>query len=54
MIRRIKAEFMRTLHLPRFTMKKGDVWEVRVDRLQKEGFSLGGGFVQNDDYKVII
>jgi hypothetical protein len=52
MIRRVKAEFTRTLHLPRFTVNKGDKWEVRVDRLQKDGFTLGGGFILNDDYKV--
>ena len=40
MIKRIKVEFTRTLHLPRFTVNKGMTWEVRVDRLQKEGFSL--------------
>ena len=53
MIKRIKVEFERTLHLPRFTMKKGDAWEVRVDRLEEHGFSLGGGFVSNDEYKVL-
>jgi hypothetical protein len=52
MIKRIKAEFTRTLHLPRFTVNKGDVWEVRVDRLEKGGFKLAGGFVCNDEYKV--
>jgi hypothetical protein len=53
MIKRIKAEFTRTLHLPRFTVKKGEVWEVRVDRLERFGFKLAGGFVSNDEYKVI-
>tara|TARA_R110000851_G_C12780270_1_gene535236 strand:+ start:103 stop:267 length:165 start_codon:yes stop_codon:yes gene_type:complete len=53
MIKRIKAEFTRTLYLPRFTMQKGDTWEVRVDRLEKYGFKLAGGFVLNDDYEVI-
>tara|TARA_R110000850_G_scaffold86826_2_gene186821 strand:- start:1793 stop:1957 length:165 start_codon:yes stop_codon:yes gene_type:complete len=53
MIKRIKAEFIRTLHLPRFTVNNGDVWEVRVDRLEKHGFKLAGGFVSNDEYKVI-
>ena len=52
MIKRIKVEFTRTLHLPRFTMEKGELWEVRVDRLESQGFSLGGGFVCNEDYKV--
>ena len=53
MIRRIKAEFVRTLHLPRFTVKNGEIWGVRVDRLERNGFKLAGGFVSNDEYKVI-
>mgnify|MGYP003647881180 CR=1 FL=1 len=53
MIKRIKVEFIRTLHLPRFTVNKGMTWEVRVDRLQKEGFSLAGGFITNDEFIVI-
>ena len=53
MIKRIKAEFTRTLHLPRFIVKKGDVWEVRGDRIEEHGFKLAGGFVSNDEYKVI-
>ena len=52
MIRRIKVEFTRTLHLPRFTVEDGDPWEVRVDRLEREGFKLAGGFVSNDEYEV--
>jgi len=52
-LRRIKVEFTRDLHLPRFTMVKGDTWEVRVDRLEQEGFKLGGGFVISNDYRVI-
>ena len=51
--RRIKVEFTKNIHLPRFNMAKGDKWEVRVDRMQKEGFSLGGGFVENNEYKVV-
>ena len=53
MIKRIKVEFTRTLHLPRFSVMKGEAWEVRVDRLQKDGFNLSGGFVSNDEFKVI-
>jgi hypothetical protein len=54
MIRRIKAEFTRDVFLPRFSIKKGEIWEVRVDRLQVDGFSLAGGFVFNNDFKVVI
>ena len=53
MIRRIKVEFTRTLHLPRFTVVDGERWEVRPDRLEKEGFKLAGGFVSNDEYKTV-
>jgi len=51
-IRRVKVEFTEVVRLPRFTMKKGDIWEVRPDRLEKEGFALGGGFVSNDKFTV--
>ena len=53
MIKRIKVEFTRTLHLPRFSVKEKETWEVRVDRLKKNGFSLSGGFISNDEFKVI-
>ena len=53
MIKRIKVEFNEKLHLPRFTMAKMDTWEVRPDRLASDGFSLGGGFVKNDQFKVV-
>ena len=53
MIKRVLVEFERTLFLPRFTMAKGERWQVRVDNLQRDGFSCGGGFVSNDEYKVI-
>ena len=52
-IKRIVVSFTRNLTLPRFTMKIGDTWEVRVDRLQKDGFTLGGGFINSDDYEVL-
>jgi hypothetical protein len=53
MIKRIRVEFTKTLHLPRFSMKTGDTWEVRPDRLKEDGFELGGGFVLHSDYNVI-
>ena len=52
MIKRIRVEFTKALHLPRFTMKIGDFWEVRPDRIKRDGFGLGGGFVLHSDYKV--
>lgn len=52
MIKRILVSFTRDLTLPRFPISKGETWEVRVDRIEREGFKLGGGFVSNSDYKV--
>ena len=49
MIRHIYMEFKKDIRLPRFTMKKGEYWPVRPDRLQETGFTLGGGFVLYDD-----
>jgi len=53
MIKRILVAFTRDVHLPRFTVRSGEVWEVRVDRLQRIGFTLGGGFVNNDEFEVV-
>ena len=53
MIRRLVAEFVNDVALPRFTMVKGETWEVRPDRLTIAGFALGGGFVKNSDFKII-
>lgn len=47
------AVFTRELTLPRFTMKIGDEWRVRVERLTRKGFTLGGGFVGVDSYTLI-
>lgn len=53
MIKRIKVMFVKDIRLPRFTMKEGEFWEVRPDRLKEDGFELGGGFVENDGYKLV-
>lgn len=52
MIKRIRVEFTKSLHLPRFAIKAGEAWEVRPDRMKAGGFELGGGFVLHSDYKV--
>lgn len=52
MIKMIKVVLCRDLHLPRFTMVKGSSWDVRPDRMQKKGFTLGGGMVYMDDFNV--
>ena len=51
-IKTIKAVFTRDIALPRFSFKKGDHWKVRPDRLEKEGFKLGGGFIYNYEFEV--
>lgn len=53
MIKRIIVRFTRDVRLPRFNKPKNSQWQVRVDRLQKDGFTLGGGFIHNDDYEVV-
>ena len=40
-------------NLPRFSMPKGGTWEVRPDRFEREGFALGGGFINNSQFEVI-
>tara|TARA_R110000751_G_scaffold73598_1_gene148800 strand:- start:102 stop:290 length:189 start_codon:yes stop_codon:yes gene_type:complete len=50
-IRRIRVSITRDLDLPRFTLSKGDTWEVRPDKIERDGFCLGGGFIRNSDYK---
>jgi hypothetical protein len=52
MIRRIKVEFVEGVYLPRFKINKGAAWEVRPDRIERGGFSLGGGFIKSNQYKV--
>ena len=44
--------FIKDTHLPRFVMKKGQRWRVRAERLTGDGFSLGGGFVESERYRI--
>ena len=50
---RVVVQFLKDTHLPRFTMKKGQIWEKRADRLTDDGFPCGGGFVEKDRYEEI-
>ena len=52
MIKRIKVIFIKDIYLPRFSMKVGDTWTVRADRLEEKGFQLGNGFVYNEDFAI--
>ena len=45
--------FIKDTYLPRFVMKKGDKWHVRTERLTENGFTLGGGFVESERYRLI-
>jgi hypothetical protein len=49
----IKVKFIETLHLPRFVMKQGEIWECRKDKQTAEGFKIGGGFAKKLQYKII-
>lgn len=49
----VTVRFLRDTALPRFTMRKGQEWRVRDQRLTNEGFTLGGGFVERDRYEVV-
>ena len=52
MIKRIRVIFIKDIYLPRFSMKVGDTWTVRADRLEEKGFQLGNGFVYNEDFAI--
>tara|TARA_R100001594_G_scaffold82211_1_gene116682 strand:+ start:505 stop:675 length:171 start_codon:yes stop_codon:yes gene_type:complete len=49
----VTVRFLRDTALPRFTMRKGQEWRIRAERLTFEGFALGGGFVEWDRYEVV-
>lgn len=40
------------VYLPRFTLKKGDVWRLCKSKITHNGVAIGGGFVPCDAYKV--
>lgn len=44
--------FKKPVHLPGFSVKKGEAWRIKKDRVGKEGFTLGGGFVSASDYYI--
>ena len=49
----VTVVFIRDIYLPRFTMKAGAKWQKRADRMTDKGFPLGGGFVEQDRYKIV-
>lgn len=48
----VMVRFLKECHLPRFAMRPMELWRVRIERLQGNGFSLGGGWVTSDFYEV--
>ena len=49
----IRVVFLEDVHTPRFTMKSGEEWMVRKDKVTGEGFPIGGGFCKSGQYLVI-
>lgn len=45
--------FTKETHLPRFTLTIGEKIKVRADRIDDDGFTYGGGWVESDRYVVI-
>lgn len=48
----IEVRIVKDAHLPRFTMKKGEIWRVRKIKVTNSGFPLGGGFIESDYYEL--
>ena len=48
----VRVRLLRDVHLPRFTFKKGQVWEKRSTGFNSMGFHAGGGLVRNEDFVV--
>ena len=49
----IEVRIVKDAYLPRFTMKKGELWTVRKNKVTTLGFPLGGGFIESNCYEVI-
>ena len=50
---RIRVRFNEDFILPRFSVKRGQEWEVRKSKVSAAGFPMGNGFVGVDKYKVL-
>ena len=50
---RLRVEFVEDIHLPRFNIADGFQWEVRRHKVTPNGFSIAGGHVKPNQYKVI-
>lgn len=50
----VTVEFTTELRLPRFTVRVGETWDLRRDRIQADGsFTLAKGVVRAGDYREI-
>lgn len=47
----IYVKFTKDCHLPRFKMHEGEMWKIKKSRLTDNGFTLGGGWVENSYYE---
>jgi hypothetical protein len=48
----IEVRIVKDAHMPRFTMRIGEVWTVRKIKVTELGFPLGGGFIEANYYEV--
>lgn len=53
MIRYIEVEIIKDLYLPRFKVEAGFRWKKAPHNIGENGFSLGGGFIANSEYKPV-
>jgi hypothetical protein len=49
----VEVRIVKDAYLPRFTMKKGELWTVRKNKVTTLGFPLGGGFIESHYFEVI-
>jgi len=49
----IDVRIIKDAYLPRFTMKKGELWKVRKTKVKRNGFPLGGGFIESSYYEIL-
>ena len=49
----IKVVFRKDCHLPRFTMRKDEVWKVRRKKLTVDGLLIRAGVAEKHYFKVI-
>ena len=48
-----KVRVIKKTMLPRFSLIEGEFWDVRTAKLTRQGFIVGGGFLEKDRYEII-